>query len=68
MKHIRKFKESMEEEEFQPEETRMEDHFSGLHYSKKDLFKVWKYLSEQGWASDEEESRDSFEEWFSKNF
>ena len=45
------------------------NHFSDLNYSKEDLFKVWKHLSEQGWgASDEEENRESFEEWFSENF
>jgi hypothetical protein len=65
MKNIKRFNESQEESETS---RKGYDHFSDLHYSKEDLFKVWKYLSEQGWASDEEESRDSFEEWFSKNF
>ena len=43
--------------------------FKLLNYTKEDLFKVWKHLTEQGWgASDEEENRKSFEEWFSENF
>jgi hypothetical protein len=33
---------------------------------KEQLFKVWNYLSEQGWGTTEKENREDFEEWFSK--
>jgi len=66
VKNIKRFNESQEESETS---IKGSNYFSDLNYSKEDLFKVWKHLSEQGWGeSDEEENRESFEEWFSENF